>query len=72
MELCSQNRIFPYRVTPNPNKLEALCGRWGLTPVLDGVVFPLKEQVCSLGVLQDPAFLLGKQVVAVAKLKASG
>lgn len=41
----------------------------GITPILDGVAFPLKAQVLHLGVLLlYPQLLLGNQVAAVATL----
>ena len=36
-------------------------------PVLDGVALPLKDWVCSLGVLLDPELSLEAQVNSVAK-----
>lgn len=38
-----------------------------MPPVLDGVVFPWEAQICSLGVLLDPALLLYIQVMGVAR-----
>ncbi|XP_053111605.1 uncharacterized protein LOC128327198 [Hemicordylus capensis] len=57
----------------NPSKTEVLIveaqnqrGELDL-PVLDGVTFPQKEQVCSLGVLLDPGLTLVSQVEAMAR-----
>lgn len=36
----------------------------GITQMLDGVAFPLKAHICSLGFLLDPELLLGVQVKA--------
>ncbi|XP_053100645.1 uncharacterized protein LOC128322765 [Hemicordylus capensis] len=57
----------------NPDKMEVmLVSRRAnrdeeILPVLDGVALPLKEQVCSLGVLLDLALLLEAQVEVVAR-----
>lgn len=41
---------------------------YSITPILDGVVLPLKAHICSLKVLLDPALLLNVQISVVAKL----
>lgn len=52
----------------NPNKPSGLVGeRSYLGFFLDGVVFPFKGQVHSLGVLLNPGLMLDKQVAAVGK-----
>lgn len=35
--------------------------------MLDGTVFPQKEQVCTLSVILDPALLLDEKVAVVAR-----
>ena len=56
----------------NPNKTEMLLvggsSDWmvDVQPVLDGVALPLKEQVCSLGVLLEPSLSLEAQVAQSA------
>lgn len=50
----------------NPDNMEVLLvGRRSdpglkVSPILDLVVLPLKEQACSLGGLLDPGLLVGK------------
>ncbi|KAF7239274.1 Inactive carboxypeptidase-like protein X2 [Varanus komodoensis] len=57
----------------NPDKTEVLLvggssfGEGDLDLVLNGVALPLKDKVCSLGVLLDPELLLEAQVTAVAR-----
>ena len=57
----------------NPDKTEMLLvgdssdRMVGAQPVLDGIALPLKEQVCSLGVLLEPSLSLEAQVASVAQ-----
>ena len=39
----------------------------GVQPLLDGVAVPLKEQVCSLGLLLEPSLSLEAQVALVTR-----
>ncbi|KAF7251997.1 hypothetical protein EYD10_02590 [Varanus komodoensis] len=57
----------------NPDKMEVLLvggmgfGMGDLDLVLNGVALPLRDRVCSLGVLFDPELSLEAQVTAVAR-----
>ncbi|KAF7236082.1 hypothetical protein EYD10_17124 [Varanus komodoensis] len=61
------------KLKPNPDKTEVLLvggsgvGEGGFDLVFNGVALPLRDMVCSLGVLLDPELSLEAQVTAVAK-----
>lgn len=59
--------MWTNKMKPNPGVKGILGGRkadsiMDLQPLLDGVAFPVKDQVCSLGMLLDPALLLDKHL----------